>query len=126
MGVDGQINRCCIARSAFAAGVAGEGFFLHPSVDSSFFVSFKGGGLSVGQPGFRAAFGKGPATAAGLYQKKFDSRTTHAIADRRCLFTSAQSPEMRQRDELGGRRKSTSLGPGNGQTRFSSAHDSRV
>src|SRR5215468_781712 len=125
MGVDGQINRCCIARTAFAAGVAGEGFFLHPPVDPSFFVSLEGGGLSVGQPGFRAAFGKGPATAAGLYQKKFDSRTTHAIADSRYLFTSAQSSEMRQGDELGGWREGTSFGPGNGQTRFSCAHHSR-
>jgi hypothetical protein len=100
MSVYRQINCRRIARAAFAAGIAGERFLLHASVDAGFFISFKGGSLRMGKSWLRAAFGKGPTAAPGLYKQKFDGCAPQAITDCRHLFASTQTSKMRKGNEL--------------------------
>jgi hypothetical protein len=117
--------------SAPAANVPGEGIFLHPAMNPSFFESFQGRCLGMCKPGFHTAFGKNPATFARLNQQEFDATAAHPVANRGHLFAFPKFAQVRQPNELGRRLILPNLRPSDGQPRFvivsnCSSHSSRV
>jgi hypothetical protein len=112
--------------AALAARVTSEACFFHAAVNPRLFKCFKGCRLGMGESRFGIALGEGPASAAGLHQKEFNGCPSHPITHSCNLFAAPQSAKMREGDEFGGWRKRPDFGPGGWQTRFSSAHDTRV
>ena len=65
------------------------------------FEGLEGGSLGVSEPGLDAAFGKNPASLAGLDQKEFDGAAAHAVTNRSHLFALLKLAQFRQFEELG-------------------------
>jgi hypothetical protein len=71
-------------------------------MNPSLFEGFEGRCLCMGKPGFDAAFGKNPASLAGLNQQEFDVTAARPVTHRSHLFALPKFPQFRQAHKLGG------------------------
>jgi len=76
--------------AALVVDVAGEGNFLHSPVHARFFKGFESGSLGMGETGLGAAFGEGPAAAAGSYEQEFQLCAANPETNRGYLFRCSQ------------------------------------
>ncbi len=101
MSVDDNLRGSRISHAAtLATKVAGEGLFLHPAMNARLFDGLESRDLGVRQRRFEAAFGEGPASAAGSDQQEFDATAADPIADGSYLFTSPQVATSYRTEEL--------------------------
>jgi hypothetical protein len=103
MSLDGKIFSCRFRSGIprpLTANVAGEGGFLHPAMDPGLFEGFEGRCLGMREAGFDAAFGKNPASLAGLDQQEFDLTATYPVTHRSDLFAFPKFPQFRQPNKL--------------------------
>jgi hypothetical protein len=70
----------------FVANIAGEGSFLHPSVNPRLLERFEGCSLRMSQTRLDPTFRKRPPSIAGLYQQELDSTASNAVTNGRHLF----------------------------------------